>query len=69
MGDSNIASYDVAMDVLVDGLANVAPLSLTKDGLGLAEREAETTAIACIDEIAETGETFDGTFSMGLLTS
>jgi hypothetical protein len=69
MGDLNIAAYDVVMDVQVDGLAKVAPLSMTKDGLGLAEKEAKTTAIACIDEIAETGETFDGAFSMGLLTS
>jgi hypothetical protein len=30
MGDSNTAAYDVAMDVLVDGLAKVAPLSLQK---------------------------------------
>jgi hypothetical protein len=69
MGDSNIAVYDVAMDVLVDGLAKVAPLSLTKYGLRLAEKEAEATAIACIDDVAETGETVDGAFSMGLIAA
>jgi hypothetical protein len=69
MGDSNIAAYHVAMDVLVDGLAKVAPLSLTKYGLGLAEKEAEATTIACIDDVAEIGEMVDGAFSMGLIAA
>jgi hypothetical protein len=69
MGDSNIIAYDAAMDVLVDGLAKVEPLSLTKDGLGLAEKEAKKTAVACIEDATETGETVDGDFSMGLLTA
>jgi hypothetical protein len=69
MGDSNIIAYDAAMDVLVDGLAKVEPLSLTKDGLGLAEKEAKKTAVAFIEDVAERGETVDDDFSMCLLTA
>lgn len=69
MGDSNIAAYDAAMDVLVDGLAKVAPYSVQKDGLGLAEKEAAKTAIGCIEDLTETGETVDGEFNMGLLSA
>ena len=70
MGDSNIAAYDAAMDGLVDTLAKVAPLSKLKDGLGLAEREeADKTAMACIEAIAESGDTVDGAYNLGVLSA
>jgi hypothetical protein len=70
LGDSNIKAYDVAMDVLVDGIAKVSPVSLLKDGLGLAEREeAANTAVACIEEIAESGDAVDGFFNMKTLSA
>jgi hypothetical protein len=42
---------------------------LTKDELGLGEKEIERTAIACMDDVTETGETVDGAFNMGLLSA
>jgi hypothetical protein len=39
MGDLNIASFGYTMDILVDVLAKLAPLSVEKDGIGLAEKE------------------------------
>ncbi|CAM0883873.1 unnamed protein product [Alopecurus aequalis] len=70
MGGSNIASYAAAMDVLVEGLVKVAPLSLVKDVLGLAEKElAAKPAAACIETVAESGDTVDGDFSMGGLSA
>jgi hypothetical protein len=68
IGESNIASYAAAMDVLVEGLLGVAPLSLVKDGL--AENELATKSIAaCIETVTESGDSVDGDFSMGGLSA
>lgn len=68
MGESNIASYDAAMDVLVEGLLRVAPLSLVKDGLSEKELATKSTA-ACIETVTELGNSVDGDFSMGGLSA
>lgn len=39
LGDSNIETYDKAMDVLSNGISLLEPLSKVKDGMGVAEKE------------------------------
>jgi hypothetical protein len=64
-GDSNVQAYNIVMDLLVDAIARVSPVSLLKDGLGLAEKEqAARTQLGCIEGVDETGETVDGAFNM-----
>jgi hypothetical protein len=60
MGDTNTASYDAAMDVLVEGLVKVASLSLA---------HAAKPAAACIETVTESGDSVDGDFSMGGLSA
>lgn len=62
LGDSNIETYDVAMDILTGGVSTLTPLSKVKDGMGVAEKQIAAgsgSSAACIETVAESGETMD----------
>ena len=40
LGDSNVKCYEVAMTMLNDVASTLAPISVERDGMGLADREA-----------------------------
>jgi hypothetical protein len=46
LGDSNVNCYEICMAMLNDVSAKLLPLSLERDGMGVADREAAEAAMA-----------------------
>lgn len=46
LGDSNVASFDRAMDILISAKTELSSLAAVKDGLGLAERDKTAESVS-----------------------
>ena len=50
LGDNNVECYEVFMTMMKEVHATLLPLSVDKDGLGLAEREKQQLLVASAPE-------------------
>jgi hypothetical protein len=55
LGDSNVNCYEVCLAILGEVSAKLLPLSLERDGMGLADREAAEAAMGTAENICDVG--------------